>query len=56
MFYSQSMLWSEDAPTHCPSGHELGPGHSSNLDRGHRVHICRQCNTIMPWTPRSRLM
>ncbi|GAA1737789.1 hypothetical protein GCM10009832_20410 [Dietzia kunjamensis subsp. schimae] len=60
----RSMLWTEDAPTHCPYGHELGPdrvlvgwdaGRSGSLDHGHRVHICRQCGTIMSWTPISRL-
>lgn len=54
------MLWTEDAPTHCPSGHELGPdrvlvgwdgGPPGSRGRGHRVFVCRACDTVMPWTP-----
>ena len=64
MFYTSPMLWTEDAPTHCPNGHPLGPdrvlvgwdaGRHGSLDHGHRIFICRQCDTIMPWSTKSRL-
>lgn len=57
------MAWTEDAPTHCPNGHELGPGRvlvgwqaprGGTLDAGYRTHECRQCGTVMPWTPTCR--
>ena len=58
------MLWTEDAPTHCPHGHTLGPdrvlvgwdaGRTGSLDHGNRIFICRQCDTIMPWKSNSSL-
>lgn len=58
------MQWTEDAPTQCPRGHVFGPdrvlvgwdaGGQGTLDHGHRVYICRQCGTIMRWTPTVRL-
>jgi hypothetical protein len=54
------VMWTEDAPTHCPRGHQLGPdrvlvgwdaGRAGSLDHGHRIHICRTCDTVIPWTP-----
>lgn len=58
------MLSTEDAPTPCPHGYELAPdrvlvswdaGRSGSLDQRDRIFICRQCDTIMPWTTNSRL-
>ena len=41
--------WEEDAPTHCPVGHPLGPNQalvgSRNCECGtpHRTHLCMRC-------------
>ncbi|NIL77575.1 hypothetical protein RhoFasB10_03720 [Rhodococcus sp. B10] len=48
--------WTEDAPTLCPLGHQLGPNRmlvgSRNCQCGtmHRTHTCRECDQIV-YTP-----
>lgn len=55
-----SMLWTEDAPTHCPNGHRLGPGRvlvgwmaprAGTLEQGYRTHECRECGAVTKWEP-----
>lgn len=55
--------YAEDAPTHCPNGHELGPDRvlvgwkapvAGSLEKGSRVHECRQCGAIVRWSPTRR--
>ena len=54
------MLWTEDAPTHCPNGPRLGPGRvlvgwlaprAGTLEQGYRTHECRECGAITLWEP-----
>src|SRR6185312_5500329 len=48
--------WEEDAPTHCPVGHPLGPNQalvgSRNCECGtpHRTHLCMRCERVV-YTP-----
>ncbi|WP_139169836.1 hypothetical protein [Mycolicibacterium fluoranthenivorans] len=42
--------WAERSPTHCPNGHELGPGRTlvgwrPCMCGGHRTWTCRTCDT-----------
>ena len=62
-FYASAMKWTEDAPTHCPNGHTLGPDRvlvgwqaprAGTLEHGTRVHECRQCGAVMRWKPNCR--
>lgn len=60
LFYIQPMLWTEDAPTHCPNGHHLGPNRvlvgwlaprAGTLEQGHRTHERRECGAVTLWEP-----
>jgi hypothetical protein len=49
--------WAEPAPTHCPNGHDLGPGRvlvgsqvCSCEIHHHRTHTCIQCGSVV-YTP-----